>query len=387
MVSRRLMSMMGVTLVCAMVGGGVGTAVGAPASGPDRAAAVTLVDGGVIDLSPRARAQSASAPLTTVPLNNRVTTSDGSQIAASDVLSFSWSSDTVSVLLYSEARPGEGRITPYFDGPGAPRAERPFGSGPTGGFVLPGSDAPVASGTYRYQIVGSLDTEAAEVVLVSRHGPQPTSGTLDLNLFVLDGSGLDTDVLNQGLNIFNQIFGQARIRIGNATLYHLTGADDFLSVPLDLSVGSPLRQLTANSRLASNPNAYNLFFVREITGDDGGVALGVSLGIPCALGIPGTISSGSVINVSGHGRSGTFDVADFGQTLAHETAHSLGLWHTSERDGSDHDTISDTPECTGAEPLEADACPDGDNFLFWSGLGTKLSAGQAYVLLRSPIVR
>ena len=34
------------------------------------------------------------------------------------MLSFSWSSDTVSVLLYSEARPGEGRITPYFDGPG-----------------------------------------------------------------------------------------------------------------------------------------------------------------------------------------------------------------------------------------------------------------------------
>ena len=70
--------------------------------------------------------------------------------------------------------------------------------------------------------------------------------------------------------------------------------------------------------------------------------------------------------------------------MAHETGHSMGLWHTSERDGSQHDTINDTPTCAGGSES---GCPDGTNLMFWSGHYPNLSPGQAYVLRRSPIVR
>ena len=35
-----------------------------------------------------------------------------------------------------------------------------------------------------------------------------------------------------------------------------------------------------------------------------------------------------------------------GSTIAHEMGHYLGLNHPSERDGSEHDFVADTPQCT-----------------------------------------
>jgi hypothetical protein len=175
--------------------------------------------------------------------------------------------------------------------------------------------------------------------------------------------------------------------MGNLTLITVTGAQDLLSVPPDMDRGSLLRQVPAISNLASNPAALNLFFVREIVADDGGMIFGISMGIPAALTIPGTISSGVVVSVSAHESAGGFDTRNFSQTMAHETGHSLGLRHTTEADASDHDTITDTPECAGAAPVRPESCPDGTNFMFWSGLDFRVSPGQAYVMLRSPVVR
>ena len=111
------------------------------------------------------------------------------------------------------------------------------------------------------------------------------------------------------------------------------------------------------------------------------------MGIPAALTIPGTISSGVVVGVSAHETAGGFDSRELGQTITHETGHSLGLNHTSERDASGYDLISDTAQCAGADPLDAASCPDGANFMFWSGRDFQVSRGQSYVLLRSPVVR
>ena len=45
------------------------------------------------------------------------------------------------------------------------------------------------------------------------------------------------------------------------------------------------------------------------------------------------------------------------------------------------------PHVVGVDPLDAAACPDGANFMFWSGRDFQVSGGQAYVLVRSPVVR
>lgn len=83
--------------------------------------------------------------------------------------------------------------------------------------------------------------------------------------------------------------------------------------------------------------------------------------------------------------------------MAHETAHFLGLFHTTERDGQ-HDPISDTPECpksndVNLDGLEASECInlDGQNLMFWGagvlGLAQdQLTDGQRLVLHRNPLV-
>jgi hypothetical protein len=100
--------------------------------------------------------------------------------------------------------------------------------------------------------------------------------------------------------------------------------------------------------------------------------------------------------VTGHAIGNQLDLTELGITMAHETAHSLGLYHTSERQaGGLHDLISDTPECPASADLDGDGllspeeCADYDagNLLFWTGSGnTALSSGQAEILLAAPIV-
>lgn len=369
----------------ASVRGALAGALVAAAASSSLAAGIRVVDGGVIDGSPARRtaamaAAKAATPLQLVPLTQKVDI-DGTAYNYSGPLSFDWTSDTVSVLAYMESRPADAAIIAAVD---QRRPEDPiYDGGPSTAFVLPGADMPVANGTYGFEIASK--SEAAEVILVRRRGAQPTSGTVDVNFFDLQGSGLDQSTLEQAVGLFADVFARAGIRMGRLTLITVTGADDLLSVPGNSGVGSPLRQVPTLSNLADNPAACNIFFVREITSDDG-MLFGISMGIPAALTIPGTISSGVIVNVSAHQTAGGFDTRNFGQTMVHETGHSLGLRHSTEADGSAHDLISDTPECAGGYPLMPESCPDGLNFMFWSGLDFGITPGQAYVMLRSPVV-
>jgi hypothetical protein len=369
------------------VGGALTCAVALWAPTSSAAAGVRIVDGGVLHASPAVRAAAASSAAASVTphellkFDQRITI-EGEEYFYSGDLSFNWTSDTVSVLMYAEPRPSDGTI---FSGLDDRRPEEPGNAeGASTSFVLPGADQPVSNGTYGYALASTVD--AGEVILLRRRGPQPVSGTVDVNFFVLDGSGLEDSGLQQAAELFAQVFAQAGIRVGTMTHITVTGAQDLLSVPSSGAAGSLLRQVPPLSNLASNPAACNVFFVREIVDDEGGL-FGISLGIPAALTIPGTISSGVVINVSAHETAGGFDGRELGQTITHETGHSLGLYHTSEQDGSHHDTISDTPECVGEEPLAAEGCADGANFMFWSGRDFAITPGQSYVMLRSPVVR
>ncbi len=296
-------------------------------------------------------------------------------------LRIEWTSDTVSMLVYAEAPSGILEI-----GDVSARPERPNGGTISGGFVLPGADRRVTARSYSFDLGGSATS--ADVTVLRRRGPDPGSGTLDLNLFVLDGSRLSTNDLNQGLAVFQEVFAKAGIAVGSVNAYNVTSAQEFLSLEVDddafLNPAAPIRRLVKSLSSQGPALAFNVFFVRSL----GEGLFGISLGLPSALGIPGTISSGLVVSVSAHESAGGFDTRNFGQTIAHETGHNMGLYHTSERDGSQHDTISDTPQCaaTGGE-LSPGGCPDGQNFMFWAGVGFDVSAGQTFVLVRSPIVK
>jgi hypothetical protein len=73
--------------------------------------------------------------------------------------------------------------------------------------------------------------------------------------------------------------------------------------------------------------------------------------------------------------------------MAHEIGHYLGLFHTTETDGSTTDPLDDTPNCVGrAFP---DACPDLTNLMFpYAGSDhTVITSDQAFQLAANPLTR
>lgn len=128
----------------------------------------------------------------------------------------------------------------------------------------------------------------------------------------------------------------------------------------------------------------NLFLVSDM-----GDLLGIAGGIPGALGVHGTPASGVAI---------ALDVVGLEQAPAvamHEMSHQMGLFHTSEFDGSSVEPLADTPACLTDRDQNGDGVlvpaecrgAGADNLMFWSGAGLKLSAEQRRVLQTSIVLR
>lgn len=127
--------------------------------------------------------------------------------------------------------------------------------------------------------------------------------------------------------------------------------------------------------------------------------LGIAGGIPGANGVPGAASTGVLVAVDPHlDEHGMVDVLMMAETAAHELGHQLGLFHTTEAEGLDHDPLGDTPECgpdrdtDGDGDVSAEECEDlgGRNLMFWvsgSFPQRELSPWQRRLLALNPVVR
>lgn len=108
--------------------------------------------------------------------------------------------------------------------------------------------------------------------------------------------------------------------------------------------------------------------------DDVTVVIGDSVGnerntYGVSGGIPGTLVASKraavVVGwIANAGRDGTFEPADiqlYGETLAHEVGHYMGLFHPVEASYDYWDALGDTPECRNARGCEEDL---GTNNMF-----------------------
>ena len=137
--------------------------------------------------------------------------------------------------------------------------------------------------------------------------------------------------------------------------------------------------------LPADNRGVNFFFVQ---GFNGYSLLGKAGGIPGPPLLQGSYHSGVVVSMGDYYWYGANKAANrVAETMAHELGHQVGLFHTSESDGSYHDPLVDTPECTsdwnGDGVVDAWECEDAgsDNLMFWSAnLSANLTPDQLYVI-------
>jgi len=153
--------------------------------------------------------------------------------------------------------------------------------------------------------------------------------------------------------------------------------------------------------------AVNLFFIEDYPPPPSiwsGI-LGNAAGIPGSMGIANSWN-GVLISLTAHVSGSTLDAQLLGETAAHEMGHQLGLFHTTEKWGTEFDIISDTAECAKSSRdnnddglVSAEEC-DGygaNNVMFWrpwttssQSAGKKqetLSSHQQHVLKYSPLAK
>ena len=147
--------------------------------------------------------------------------------------------------------------------------------------------------------------------------------------------------------------------------------------------------LTSEMVSLGDNDKVNLFFINDYT-DAGSSLFGNAPGIPGSQGLKGSYN-GVLISLSAHKTGVSLNDQLLGETAGHEMGHFLGLFHTTESNGIDHDPISDTPECSFKTANQCGKQYGANNLMFWSswasGNQDNLTEGQVYVLKRALIAK
>lgn len=230
--------------------------------------------------------------------------------------------------------------------------------------------------------------QTGTVHLVSRRGPEEAT-TFDVNLVIASGAEISDSSLEAALTRMDELYSNFGITLGTINRYDVNG-----SVTYYEPEGEDLNALRA-TRLESSPRAMNFFFVADFT--ESGI-LGMAAGIPGPIGVEGTYGSGVAVAVDSHRNSqGQILTTLMGETMAHEAGHQLGLFHTTESEGTSFDSIGDTAECPASRDADKDGtvsaeeCEDldGRNFMFWSAASFPqdgVSGYQGQVLGLGPLM-
>lgn len=235
-------------------------------------------------------------------------------------------------------------------------------------------------------LVGGSDGDEVDVHVLVRAGT-PDESVFAVNLVVLGDTLISNDELELIADSASGIFkGNGAPEIVVDGIYR----EDGPSIVDD--EGDELDGLRGRA-WSEDPYVLNVIFLRGFLDER---VLGFAGGVPGPAGVP-TAASAVVLAVDSHlDGDGELDTAQLASTLAHELAHQLGLFHTSEQDGEVHDPIDDTAECTagndddGSGDLSVEECvgSGGENLMFYTtgdAAQTELSDTQAEVLRAHPL--
>ncbi|MBX2803931.1 MAG: hypothetical protein KTR31_40015 [Myxococcales bacterium] len=208
------------------------------------------------------------------------------------------------------------------------------------------SDIPLTEGTWTLEL-GVVDENTRftasdySLDVLFKEDADWTSGVLDVALIYTDGLDADADVMQAvqaAKEMWRDLYATAGIEIRTSEFAfdgEQLGPPAFDDEPafIDISADTPIS--TINVVLSEWIEGY-------------ADVLGISGDIPGPL-VPTARSAVQLGVRLAAGTDGTFDEEEtriLAETMAHETAHYLGLFHPVEREGWDeYDVLEDTPEC------------------------------------------
>ena len=272
---------------------------------------------------------------------------------------------------------------------------------------LPKAGEPGASRRYFAALEAEREGELT-VTTISREG---TGQALDLHVFyvgelpIAPSGERGAPALADALDEVDAILGQAGIFIGRVQqvavrgelpmrgTYFPMGDESMGFTVLQIRYGTHV-ELPGLFRLSAGApfGGVSLFLLDKIDPRvQGGEPYAEAGGVPGPPGMLGSAGSG----IAFAARMMLGDPTAFGRTLAHEIAHYLGLFHTSEQDGRVLDNLDDTPECradldAASDGLDRDDCQanGADNLMVWAtATGTLLTEQQRALLAESPLLR
>ncbi|MDP7621657.1 MAG: zinc-dependent metalloprotease family protein [SAR324 cluster bacterium] len=235
------------------------------------------------------------------------------------------------------------------------------------------------------------------VKLALRSGTTPTSTTIVVQPYITGTTWSAAD-LSDALSVMSSIYSANGITLSiNSTI---TISDSQYTAVSGYFTDSTTSALVSQG----STEAVNLFFIEDYTGSWSNV-LGNAAGIPGSMGIANAWN-GVLNSLNAHASGSTLDAQLLGETAAHEMGHQLGLFHTTEKGGTEFDIITDTAECPKSSrdndsdgKMSAEECEGygAENVMFWTtwssssrSAGKKqetLSSHQQKVLKYSPIAK
>jgi len=241
------------------------------------------------------------------------------------------------------------------------------------------------------------------VKLSLRTGSTPSAATINVQPYIT-GTIWSANDIASALSVMSNIYNKNGITLSVKDTITISESQ-YATVSDNFSDSTTSDLVSQGSK-----DTVNLFFVEDQPSSETAL-LGVSAGIPGTIGIAS--SWNGVINyLSAHAEGVGSNLSSqlLGETAAHEMGHWLGLFHTTEANGTSFDPLSDTAQCPISRAGEVDHSDDdtkvytedcvgygADNLMFWTAWSTSsqaagkkqenLSSEQQYILKYSPIAR
>ncbi len=183
--------------------------------------------------------------------------------------------------------------------------------------------------------------------ITSRNDNSLRSGSLQMNIFHVGEVAVEENTRSA----VQEALQETRRIFSSAAGISLKIEEFDISGPISLPLPSDGDRLYLDaSRKAPSPSV-NVFIGGDIGSESPGAVLGIAAGIPGPP-MPSRKSAVAVSIFASAGSSGRFDAEDIrllGETIAHESAHQMGLFHPVDFSGSvvaATDPLDDTETCS-----------------------------------------